>query len=589
MKHDAGRTPGDTVAFQIRQGVEEIDRDACQDLAHKLDVPYILANLLCQKGLKTEQEAIGFLYPRLSGLPSPLQMKGMEDAIALVIKAFKERIPVVIHGDYDVDGKSATVLLSDFLKSLDIDAICYLPSRLRDGYGLNCNALENLSKRVALPALLITVDCGITAREEVEFAKKTGFHVLITDHHEPPELLPEADAIINPKRKDCPFPFKELSGVGVVFYLIMGIRQYLTTEGFWTKDTAPNLKRYLDLVALGTIADVVPLIGVNRILVKGGLEVLKERSRPGLWALCEKASLKEGDITAEDVSYRLAPRLNAAGRIGNPELALGLLMCETTDKAMELAEHLEIVNQERRQLEAEATKSAIKQCDQYMKNEAKGLVVHGEYHPGVVGIVASRLVDKFHVPAIVLSRLAAEDEGILKGSGRSVPGINLYNILHKCVNELVQFGGHAMAAGLTIASNKVDVFREIFNVEIQNVWHESDQFVKDIQIDYYPNMNEIDDKKFKELYGRLGPFGSGNHEPVFLLDNLQIKNIGTVKNHLKFTIPCNGSRISGIGFGMSSYAELAKDPVKLAFKLKKSTYRGQSRWEAHALAIAPTS
>ncbi len=574
---------------QIRYRNGAIDHDLCRRLAAELDVPYVLAVLLCRRGMTTARAATTFLYPSLGDLPSPFLLKDMDKAVSLVITAFHEKWPVVIHGDYDLDGISSTALLARFFRSLSIRAVCHLPDRLTEGYGINKQSIARLAPGGGGPALLITVDCGITAVEEVAFAREKGFRVIVTDHHEPPASLPPADAILNPKQEDCSFPFPELAGVGVAFYLAMGVRSRLVEQGVWNKETAPNLRQFLDFVALGTVADVVPLLGLNRILVRAGLEVLTERSSPGIRALSERARTMEGRITAEDISYRLAPRLNAAGRLGKPGLALELLTCSEPAKARQLAGRLELINQERRQMETEALGLVMDQCARQEDEGRAGFVAYGNYHLGIIGIIAARSVEKYGKPVFVLTDEVAGDQGLLKGSGRSIKGINLYEVLQQCAETTVQFGGHAMAAGLTLHKSKLNGFAATFD-RVVAATGKTEQPDNERLIDYLPTTAEIFDEHFIGLYHNLEPFGQGNPEPVFCLENQKIESSHTLRNHLKYSIRHNGHLFNGIGFGLADRIEYTRDkPVQLTFTIKHSTFRGEQRLELHAVSIDPTA
>ena len=559
-----------------------------QKLAEKLGIPLPLAILLCQRGLCEAEKAARFLHPQLAQLPSPEKMQDMDRAVDQIMRAFQERQQVIVHGDYDVDGISATVLLVSFLKTLDMDVRWHIPNRLVEGYGLHRDVIASLAAQVRMPALLITVDCGVAAVEEVAYARQLGFNVVITDHHLPTETLPPAEALLNPRRKDCGFPFPALSGVGVAFYLAWGIRNRLIREGFWNRESAPNLKRYLDLVALGTVADVMPMLETNRILVRAGLEVLTERARPGIWALCEQAGLSEGRIRAEDIGYRLAPRINAAGRLGKPELAIRLLLCQEADEALEVAASLEQANLERRTIEGRSTDDALEKARDLVVAGKRGLVVYGaDYHPGIVGIVASRVVDAFGLPTIILTRDTGESTGILKGSGRSLEGLNLCDILKRCEKHLMQYGGHAMAAGLTLEESRLQEFTEIFSrlcAEIVSGDREGR-----VVYDYQAKSAEIFSRQFIQTYEWLEPFGEGNPEPVFLLDRLRLLQPEILKEHLRFRIKLNNTIYRGIGFGMAPKLSQARSrSVRLAFRLKRSVYRGEERIELHAVHIEPT-
>ncbi len=576
--------------YTFRTPPETVDRETCARLASELDIPPLVARLLCQRGLTSARSAEDFLYPRLGDLPSPMTMKDMATAVELILHHFKQRTPVLIHGDYDVDGISATVLLTDFLRRLGLQVQYHLPDRLREGYGINRASLRELAGRIPRPALLLTVDCGISAVEETALARELGFDVIITDHHEPPATLPPAHAILNPKQGECRFPFAGLSGAGVAFFLVMALRSRLVEEGVWSRDSAPNLKEYLDLVALGTVADVMPLTEVNRTLVRAGLEVLTARKRPGIWALCERTGMAGGRITAEDISYRLAPRLNAAGRLGRPGIAADLLLCPEVDQAMTLADRLEEANDERRRLETEVITEAFAECDTLVAQGYQSLIIYGkEWHPGVIGIVASRVASRFRRPAIVFTDDTDPTPDRLKGSGRSIEGLNLYEVLKQCTDRIDQYGGHAMAIGLTIPRRDLGEFRELFDrtVRANGVLERTGRQVIDICLT--GEGDEIFSSDFIRAYQWLEPFGEGNPEPVFLLQGLRLSNISLVREHLKFTVRSSRMTVRGIGFGLAGLIDVADDgPVNLFFKLKNSSYRGREFLELHAVNISAT-
>ena len=345
-----------------------------------------------------------------------------------------------------------------------------IPNRLEERYGLSRHSISRLIDQLDNPArggVLITVDCGITAIEEVEYARQQGLEVIITDHHEPQTDLPQAGAIINPKQADCLFPFSQLAGVGVAFYLVMALRRAFTEHGIFD-GTQLNLKKYLDLVALGTVADVVPLVGVNRILVRAGLEVLSEKQRPGVHALCERCGIADREILAEDISYRLAPRINASGRLGEPEIGVELLLAQTSQTAQDPADALDQFNVERKTLELDALEAIEKQCNELIAAGREGLAIYQEgCHPGVLGIVASRIAERYGRPVIIFTdEQVGSDSTSLKGSGRSVAGIHLFDLLEQCKEFISQYGGHAMAIGLTIEQANIQDFAELFNMQV---------------------------------------------------------------------------------------------------------------------------
>ena len=572
--------------YQLRSCPESIPVENRRNLACTLNIPQFAADLLCQRGISTLETARSYLSPQLKDLPSPFLLKDMNKGVELIIDAIKQRKPVIIYGDYDVDGICATSLLVDFLTLLELDVHWHVPNRLTDGYGMTSEALVSIQERMRTPALLITVDNGISAVNEVLEARKSGFQVIITDHHEPPEILPEADALINPKQKKCGFPFAELSGTGVVFFLVIAIRYTMIANGYWQKKNTPNLKRFLDLVALGTVADVMPLTGVNRILVRAGIEVLTERTRPGIWALCELIGLKEGVITTEDISFRLAPRINAAGRLGSPETAAQLLMSKNVQSALQAATVLEEQNKKRRAIEQSILPEAVIECEQQLHKKCSALVTYEEgWHPGVLGIVASRLCDRFHLPAIVLSDDPHQD-GTLKGSGRSAGGINLFEAVSRCATILQNFGGHQQAVGLALDRDNLADFRDKFNHYVGEQAQGTSECKEVVLIDKELDATEPD-YQFISMLRLFEPFGKKNPEPVFLVKNIKLFRVSLVKgDHLRFCLRLNGQTFKGIGFGMGDCLTIARKRVDMAFRFKHTVYRGQKRVEVMAISLS---
>ena len=558
----------------------------CATLAAALHLPFVIAELLFRRGVTSAELAHRFLQPQLADLPAPSAMKGLDKAADLLAEAIVQQRQIVIHGDYDVDGITATVLLTDFLRKTGLEPIYHLPNRLTDDYGLTLKSVTALAAQVLMPALLITVDCGISTPEEVRCAKELGFTVIITDHHEPPAdtaAFPRADAVVNPRQAGCTFAQGALAGVSVAFFLLVAVRRALVDKGYWTQEKMPNLRDALDLVALGTIADVMPLTGVNRILVRAGLEVISRRSRPGIAALCTRAGLREERVSAEQIAYQLGPRINAAGRLGRPQLAAELLLVHDPSAAAVLADELEAANLLRRELEAEVLTVALQQAEQQRAAGQRSLVLHGpDWHPGVIGIIASRMIDRFHLPTLVFTGDSGHEE-LLKGSGRSVPGLNLHQVLEQCTAWLVHFGGHAMAAGATLRQENLAQFRTAF-AEAVHALHTGPPpvgLLVDAVLDEGTDYHEL-----ARTLQLLEPFGHGNPEPVFLLRQIRLREVNTLREHLRFTMPLNGSLVKGIGFFMADQFTVASaGAVDLAFRLKESSFRGQSRVEVHAVAI----
>lgn len=566
--------------------LSQAEAASCAKLAADLQLPTVIAAILFRRGFASVEAARRFLQPQLADLPAPSAMKGLDKAADLLAEAVVQQRQIVIHGDYDVDGITATALLADFLRKTGLEPICHLPNRLTDEYGLTMQSVAALAAQAVMPALLITVDCGISTPQEVRYAKDLGFTVIITDHHEPPADaadFPLADAVVNPRQAGCAFADGELAGVGVAFFLLVAARRKLVEKGWWTQDKMPNLREYLDLAALGTIADVMPLTGVNRILVRAGLEVIGGRGRLGIAALCERAGLREDLVSAEHVAYQLGPRINAAGRLGNPQLAANLLLTQDTGAAAVLADELEAANILRRELEAEVLTAAIQQAEQQVGAGQGSLVLRGEnWHPGVIGIIASRMIDRFHLPALVFTGDSGQEK-MLKGSGRSVLGLNLHQVLEQCRAQIVHFGGHAMAAGLTVRNEDFANFRAAFAEAVRAL--NSGQPPAGITIDAVLD-ERTDFRELARSLRLLEPFGQGNPEPVFLLRNIRLREVNTLREHLRFAVPLNGSMVKGIGFFMAAHFEAAAEgAVDLAFRLKESSFRGVSRVEVHAAAI----
>ncbi len=575
------------VHFRFRSSMISQPQDAAGFLAERLNISKSSAGLLCLRGISTLEQAEHFLAPKLADLPDPLLFKDMDRAVTLICEAMRRQWPIVVYGDYDVDGICATSLLVHFLKTLKITVKWHVPNRLTDGYGLTSSGIRTAGKMVETPALLITVDNGISAIKEVEEALAAGFHVIVTDHHEPQGRVPAADAVINPKQDDCGFPFSGLSGVGVAFFLIVSLRSRCIENGYWKTNTAPNLKKYLDLVALGTVADVMPLVDVNRILVRAGIEVLRERSRPGIWALCEEAGMRDGVITSEDISFRLAPRINAAGRMGTPEIAAHLLMAEDISVAQQAAAELEEKNRARREIECTIVETAVVQCEKQCAQGNKALVVYqGDWHPGVLGIVASRICDRFHLPAIAL----ADDRqsGNIRGSGRSACGIDLFTVVENCREWLHHFGGHEQAIGLTMAKDHLEKFIDALNSQVGELLAQGNKDDEAVIVDQKLSGEEAT-PSFVSFLRHLEPCGNENPEPVFLVENTKLVRTSIVKKeHLRFALQLGDTVYQGIGFGMGKKISMVQNRVDLAFTIKHSSFRGRKRVEIMAVAIRPT-
>ncbi|MDR2549272.1 MAG: single-stranded-DNA-specific exonuclease RecJ [Desulfobulbus sp.] len=538
-----------------------------------------VGEILFSRNIDTLEKAKEFLCPQLSMLPPPESMKGMREAVACILATCDNDQPIFIHGDYDVDGISATALLVSFFRELGRQTYSHIPNRLQESYGLSIDSIDRLiAQRPGQGGVLISVDCGISAVAEVAYARQRGLRVVITDHHEPRGVLPDADAILDPKQPGCNFPYSTLAGVGVAFYLLMALRKAMGIR--------INLKQYLDLVALGTVADVVPLTGVNRILVRAGLEVLTATDRPGLLSLYSHAGMGKREILSEDIAYKLAPRINAAGRLGQPETGLALLLANDMESAQNAASTLEQMNSARKQLEIDELASAEAVCAEQVEAGRNGLVVYQpQCHAGVLGILASRLVDKHQRPVLVFA-----DEhkggagGIIRGSGRSVKGINLFQILTRCDQWIEQFGGHAMAIGLTIKQENLESFADDFNQNIGMLECKL-QTMNQVWIDYcLPNASMLTDRLMQAVQ-RLQPFGEGNPEPIFLLPEQQLIAPKKRNGHLMFHLQGQGRIFPGIGFHLGQPHLDTTKPADVLFRLKRSWFRGVERNQLQATML----
>ncbi|MFW8601410.1 single-stranded-DNA-specific exonuclease RecJ [Desulfobacterota bacterium M19] len=554
------------------------DGEQCRRLARELRRPLWQVELLYQRQLYDVGRINDFIHPSLRNLPSPFEFKAMRSAARLIWEMTAKGRPLVIVGDYDVDGVTSAALLGRFLKHLSPEIFRCHPDRFKDGYGLKARLVTDCCPDCQ--GLVITVDCGISDSGEVASLKESGWQVIITDHHQPPPGLPKADIIINPWLAGCSFPFKELAGAGVAFYLIMGIRNFLVAEGFWSKAEAPNLKELLDLVAVGTVADMVDLKGPNRIMVKAGLEIRGHKQNIGLRSLMAVSAGRDKALDTEYISFQLAPRLNAAGRMNHAELASELLTTDDESEAARMARSLDLENSRRKELTSLISSQALKMAS---SDQSRCLLIHGrDWHEGLIGIVASRVVEQFARPVIVMA-----GKGQLRGSARSVPGVNMYELLVRCGDLLTAFGGHAAAAGMALAEDKLPAFRERLETEAGEMMRNLD--CQPVQtLDLYINQ-DMDLKELLSFNELLQPFGRGNPEPIFFTDCAlrNIRLIGKDKNHLRFEALFNHKWYKGVGFGLNGRAvqSLADchNQCAIAFNLRYNQFRRQKTIELQLL------
>lgn len=549
-------------------------------LAQAMDLHPVVARVLVARGLGTAAEAERFLSFRLTDLPDPFRMKGMERAVERIVRALDRGEKITVYGDYDVDGVTSTSLLVSFLRALGGEVDFYVPHRLAEGYGLNPRAVDTLAQRGT--RLIVTVDCGVTAVDEVDRATRAGLDVVVVDHHKAPAELPRAVAMLNPHQPGCDFPSKELCAVGVVFHLAMALRRRLREAGFFERRPEPNLKNYLDLVALGTVADVVPLVNANRILVHHGLKEIATSRRAGIQALVRVAGLENGAITSGQVGFKLGPRINAAGRLDDAGTAVELMLTEDPDRAEALAIQLDRANQDRQALERAITAAAMEQA-QGRAERARGLVLFDDgWHPGVVGIVASRVVERFHRPAVVIGM----DGETGKGSCRSIEGFDMYAGLGRCAEHLVRFGGHHHAAGVTIDRARLPAFARAFESEANRQLRSEDliPMVK-VDADIGPDDATLE---LAQALTRLAPFGAGNPEPLLATEVAEVEGrvlLGKngARDHLKFRL----GRTDCIGFGLGDLKPLLRGRIQVAFQLAVDEWNGRERAQAKAKAIDP--
>ncbi len=533
------------------------DTITIKTLSESLNISEPLAKLLVQRDIKTFYQAKNFFRPDLDSLYDPFLMAGMDTATKRVIKAITDNELIYVYGDYDVDGTCATSLLYLFLKELNANVDFYIPKRLVEGYGISNEGLDFIKSKNA--SLVIAVDCGITAVEEAHYAKTIGLDLIICDHHQPKDQLPNAIAVLDPIKPGCNYPYKYLSGAGVAFKLAQGL-----SERIGKRDLP---KKYLDLVALAGAADIVPLTGENRILVKEGLDQINTSPRPGIEALLKSAGLQKGSLTSGQVVFTIAPRINAVGRLGDARRAVELLITDRDDQAAELAKVLESENYERRKIDVDTFDYANSLVENSLdlKKELAIILHQEEWHPGVIGIVASRLVEKYYRPTIMLTTV----DGVAKGSARSINNFNIYEALKRCEDVLLHFGGHQAAAGLAIELDKLEQFRAKFNEIVRESISEND-LIPEIQIDSEIKFGEIT-PKFIRILEQFAPFGPGNMRPVFLTRGVNILNnprtVGS--NHLVVSFKHKSSQkvIDAIGFNLGEYLDLLKENKNSEFDI----------------------
>jgi single-stranded-DNA-specific exonuclease len=545
---------------------ENVDNEFVSTLSNELNISPILSSMLVKRDIKTFDQAKTFFRPNFEMLHDPFLMKDMSIAVERIQKAVEKKESIMIFGDYDVDGTSSVALLSLYLESLGLYVTKYLPDRKNEGYGISINAIDNAFKKKQ--KLIIALDCGIKAYKQVEYAKEKGIEFIICDHHNPENNIPKALAVLNPKRKDCGYPYKELCGCGVGFKLVQAIESRQSNDN--------QIINYLDLVALAIAADVVPLTGENRVLAFIGLQIINSNPKLGIHCLLKKNIKKE--YTISDLMYYVGPRINAAGRIKHASLALELLMCNEINSAEKLALEIDELNTSRREIEKDITNQAIDQVENSSKKLNSIVVFDSDWNKGVIGIVASRLVDKYYKPSLVFCE---SSEGFLTASARSIKGLDLYSVISQCKEYIDQFGGHKYAAGLTIKKENLEGFKKRFeNIVSQTI--DNNVFEQELLIESKINLSEITPKFFRILK-QFEPFGPGNKSPVFLSQNLQIKGkpleLGKEKEHIKLNLTQdNKNSYSSIGFWFSNkFNNLEnKENFSAVFNIDENNWKDRS-------------
>lgn len=545
------------------------------ELEKRVGLHPLVCQILSNRGFKSAEEVEKFLNPSLADLHDPFMMKDMEKAVDRLIQALREREKIVIYGDYDVDGITSISLLVRYLSQLGANVGYYIPHRMVEGYGLSEAGLDSVAEMGA--RLIITVDCGISANEAINYANSKGLEMIITDHHEPTGgQLPEAVAILNPKQKEDEYPEKELAGIGVAFKLCQGLSEKLGVGQH-------QLNEHLDMVAIGSIADIVPLLGENRIFARVGLEKMKESGKPGIWALIDLAGLENKDLDSSDIVFSMAPRINAVGRMGDAERGVKLFLSDDLNEARELAEILEQENRFRREVDIQTLSEAREAISQQVNLDQRWtIVLHSEnWHPGVLGIVASRIVEEFYRPTVLIS---FDETGKGKGSARSIANFHLHNALQKCADHIEVFGGHKYAAGLQLRKEKLQDFIECFDRAAHEIMSSQD-LVPEISVDLEIDLSQANHTFLESLEG-FRPYGPGNPKPVLVVSNLSVvgypKIVGT--NHLKMRVRKDGYQLETIGFGMADKLKeinTAREKVSIAFVLEENIWNNMRQLQAN--------
>ena len=540
--------------------VYETDEKEIKMISEKYKLNKLLATIIVNRKIKEEDIEV-FLNPTRKNFHDPFLMPDMEIAVDRIIKAINDKEKIIIYGDYDVDGITSITVLKSFLEERGIQVNQYIPNRLEEGYGLNKPAIEKIVKEKY--DLMITVDCGISGIEEIEYANSLGLETIVTDHHEVGDKLPNAIAVVDAKRKGNKYPCRDLAGVGVVFKLIQAIGIKLGLE-------EKEYLKYLDIVCVGTISDIVPLVDENRVIAKLGLMLVKQTKNMGLKSLLISSGYK--NIDSNTISFGVAPRINACGRMGHADEALKLFLSKDIYEVNELTKKLNNYNTLRQEKERVIYEDAIKQIESKGLNEKNAIIIAGEnWHHGVIGIVSSKITELYFKPSILL----CYEDDLAKGSGRSIPGFDLHDALMKCQNTIEKFGGHSMAIGITIKKDQFEEFKKEF--EEVSKYAKIDEIIPIINIDAKINLSEINKEMVASL-NQLEPFGEGNKTPMFVFKNLKIDSIRALSEgkHIKMTLRDGNTIINAIGFNLGYLADEYRigDKIDVVGTLEINSFNG---------------
>ena len=543
--------------------INKPDEEKVKEIENKYQINNLLAKILVNRGITTEKDIKQFLNPTRKDFYDPYLMPDMQKAVERIIKAIDNKEKVLIYGDYDVDGITSVTVLKSFLEERGLKVDEYIPNRLDEGYGLNKPAVEKIASENY--TLMITVDCGISAIEEVKYANSLGIEVIITDHHEPGEKLPEAIAVVDSKRKDNQYPFRNLAGVGVVFKLVQALSQKLNLE-------EKEFLKYLDIVCIGTISDIVPLVDENRVIVKLGLKLVEQTRNLGLKTILQASGYQKVDSTT--ISFGIAPRINACGRMGHQEEALKLFLSTDINDVTELAEKLNEYNKQRQDKEKQIFIEALEKIEKGSINEDSVMVIDGEnWHHGVIGIVASKITEMYFKPSILLCFEGADG----KGSGRSIPGFDLHEALTRCEGSFEKFGGHSMAIGLSVKKDQVAELRKKLDIIAKE--KQIDKIVSILKIDAQVELKDIN-MQIVESLKHLEPFGEENKLPLFVFKNLKIDSIRALSEgkHIKLTLrQDNKNIINAMGFNLGHFTNDYRigDKVDIVGSLEINKFNGE--------------